>query len=200
MILAAGLSLLLLQAGCGRPAAPTAVATLPAALPTPLQEALYQSSGGGEPRTGGYWIMWSTCGENSQAEMAKANGGRQAGWVILDDLLADPGMLVGAVAVESCPQGVALLQGRAAGGGDRSNDPAYSLASQLLAAQLNLAASAESCPAAEQAVQAAQLLLVSLEFDGTGSYLGPPTGGREVETAKILLEQLGEYNTGMLCR
>jgi len=161
---------------------------------------LYQSSGGGEPRTGGYWINWSTCGENSQAAVAQANGGREAGWVILDDLLAEPGMLVGALPVESCPQAVALLQGHDAGGGDHTNDPAYTLAGQLLAAQLNLATGAETCPAAEQAVQAAQLLLLSLGFDGAGLYLGPPAANQDVETARILVEQLQNYNVGALCR
>jgi len=173
------------------------------AFPTQVdleQDPLLQSSGGGEPRSGGYWVMWSSCGANSQAAVAQANGGRQAGWIILDDLLSDPGMLVGALPVESCPQGVALLQGKDAAGGDHSNDPAYTLAGQLLAAQLNLAAGAETCPAAETAVQATQLLLLALDFDGTGFYLGPPAANREVETARTLVEQLASYYHGELCR
>ena len=197
------LAFVLLLVGCSRPsttpALPTA-ATIPITQPTPGQDFLYQSSVGGEPRTGGSWITWSSCGENSQAAVAKANGGRQAGWIILDDLLADPGVLVGALQVESCPQGVALLQGRDTSGFDHNNDPAYLLAGQLLAAQLNLAAGAETCPAAETAVQAAQLLLLSVGFNGAGLYLGPPAAHQDVETAKILVGQLQNYNVGALCR
>jgi hypothetical protein len=49
-------------------------------------------------------------------------------------------------------------------------------------------------------VQAAQLLLVALGFDGSGGYLGPPVANQEVETASLLAGQLLSYNTGELCR
>lgn len=179
---------------------PLAVSTVPPIEPTQVPDVFYQSSGGGEPRGTGYWLLWNSCAEGNQAETARANGGRAAGWIIMDDLLADPGILVGAIAVESCPQGVNLLQGRDAQGVVRQSDPAYTLAAQLLAAQLNLATGSEYCPAVDQAVQAGQLLLISLDFNGSGSYLGPPAANPDVETAIALIDQLSKYNSGVLCR
>jgi len=70
-----------------------------------------------------------------------SGGGREGGWILLDDLIADP---------------------------------AYALA--------------------------AQLLLLELQFDGTGGYLAPPQTGRDVETAEMLADQLAAYNNGALCR
>lgn len=57
-----------------------------------------------------------------------------------------------------------------------------------------------SCPAVDEAVQAGQLLLLSLQFDGTGKAPGanPPSEDREV--AQFLAEQLAAYNVGSLCR
>ena len=161
---------------------------------------MFTSNGDGEPRTTGYWLLWNSCAEGNQAETARANGGREAGWVILDDLLVDPGILVGEVQVETCLQGVSLLQGKDLQGNDHQNDPAYILAAQLMAAQLNLATGSEYCPGSDQAVSAAQLLLLSLGFNGSGGYLGPPAANQDVETAKLLIDQLGSYNSGDLCR
>ena len=67
------------------------------------------STGGGEPRTAGYWLVWNACAEENKADVAVANGGREAGWILLDDLLADPGILLGDLAVEACEQGLRLL-------------------------------------------------------------------------------------------
>lgn len=168
-----------------------------ASSPTPAS--LFSSSGGGEPRTTGYWLLWNSCAEGNQAETAKANGGREAGWIILDDLLADPGILVGDLQVETCQQGVNLLQGQDLQGNDRQNDPAYTLAAELMTAQLNLAVGSEDCTAANQAVQATQLLLLSLSFNGTQGYLGPPVANQDRETALFLADQLAMYNSGELC-
>ncbi|OGO37817.1 MAG: hypothetical protein A2W35_04705 [Chloroflexi bacterium RBG_16_57_11] len=101
--------------------------------------------------------------------------------------------------METCPQGVSLLQARDMQGNDHTNDPAYALAAQLLAAQLNLATGSEYCPGSDQVVSAAQLLLLSLGFNGSGGYLGPPAANPEINTTRILTEQLGEYNSGALC-
>jgi hypothetical protein len=85
-------------------------------------------------------------------------------------------------------------------GVDRASDPAFRLAAQLLAAQLNLAAGAESCPAVDEAVQASQLLLLSLQFDGTGEPLGLEQSGQDHDVALFLTEQLSAHNVGTLCR
>ncbi|MDF1597979.1 MAG: hypothetical protein P1T08_18035 [Acidimicrobiia bacterium] len=48
------------------------------------------SDDGGEPRSAAYWALWNTCAPDNRSELAAANGGREAGWVLVDDLLADP--------------------------------------------------------------------------------------------------------------
>jgi hypothetical protein len=179
--------------------APLAKTAIPPVQPTVVQDSRQITTGGGDPRTAGYWLQWNACAPDSRAETARANGGRAAGWILMDDLLADPGILTGALEVETCQQGVALLQARDLAGTDRSDDPAYTLAAQLTVAQLNLATGAETCAAVEQAIVGAQLLLVSLGFDGTGGYLGPPVGSQDRETALILTDQLAKYNSGALC-
>jgi hypothetical protein len=115
----------------------------------------------------------------------------------MDDLLADPGVLVGRLSVETCTQDLSLLQGLRLDGTDPGPDAAYPLARELLAAQLNLAATAEYCPASDRAVQAAQLLLISLSFDGTGAYLGPMDDSSD--RAQTLTDVLAQYNAGGLC-
>lgn len=186
---------------CAAPRTPVPSATpAPTRLPQPTADPLFVSDGGGDPRSAGYWLLWNSCAPDNRAEMARANGGRAAGWILLDDLLADPGILLGELQVETCAQGLALLQARDLQGVDYAGDPAYALAAQLLAAQLNLAAGSAYCPAAGQAVQAGQVLLLSLGFQGSGAVLPVPAGGEEVDTARLLAEQLARYNTGQLCQ
>ena len=191
--------LVLLQVGCTTSTAtpaPLPIATFPVIQPTP--ETIQQSIGG-EPRSPGYWLIWNTCAEGNQSETARTNGGREAGWIVMEDVLADHGILIGALAVESCEQGVNILQVRDMQGIEMKNDVAYGLAAQLLAARLNLSVGSEYCPASDQAVAEAQLLLVELNFDGTGIYLGPPRSDDNVEAARKLTEQLTNYNIGALC-
>jgi hypothetical protein len=163
------------------------------------QDPQFKSSSGGEPRSSGYWLIWNTCAEGNQSEIARANGGREAGWILMDDLLADPGVLIGTLQIETCQQGLSLLQSRNLQNNDMKSDAAYNLAAQLLAAQLNLASGSEYCPASDQAVSEAQLLLLELNFDGTGSYLGPPLASSKMDNARELIEQLASYNSGTLC-
>jgi hypothetical protein len=49
-------------------------------------------------------------------------------------------------------------------------------------------------------VQAGQLLLGSLGFDGKGGYPGASQAGKAGEAAAVLVEQLESYNRGELCR
>jgi hypothetical protein len=44
----------------------------------------------GDPRTVGYEAVWNACAPDSRAEFVAANGGREAGWIIRDDLLTNP--------------------------------------------------------------------------------------------------------------
>ena len=165
----------------------------------PVQDPMLKSNGGGEPRSPDYWLAWNSCAEGNQSAVAATNGGKEAGWIIMDDLLTDRGMLIGTLQIETCQQGVSLLQAQNLQGTEMKNDAAYTLASQLLAAQLNLATGSEYCPASDKTVSQAQLLLLELNFDGTQSYLGPPQANANVENAKKLTEELVSYNNGTLC-
>lgn len=187
-----------LMSACGA-STPRVIPTLASIQVTPENELKFQNSGGGEPRSPGYWLVWNSCVENNQAETARANGGRAAGWILMDDLLIDPGILIGALQVETCEQGSNLLNSKNLQGLEMTNDAAYTLAAQLIAAQFNLVVGSEYCPASDQAVSQAQLLLLELNFDGTGGYLGPPKADEKVEAARKLTEQLASYNTGALC-
>lgn len=112
----------------------------------------------------------------------------------MDDLLADPGILLGETAIETCPQGLSLLDRQS---GQQAVDV---LAAQLFAAQLNLAAGAESCPAVETAVQSSQLLLISLGFDASSSLQAASPEPLDRDLAFFLAQQLEQYNLGTLCR
>ena len=76
------------------------------------------------------------------------------------------------------------------------------MAAQLLAAQLNLSAGAETCQAVVDAVNDAQTLLASINFDGSGSFLQPKGkggGGLLYQEANALAAILDTYNNGNLC-
>src|SRR5207249_3925808 len=74
-----------------------------------------------------------------------------------------------------------------------ANDPAYNLGSQLLAADLNVAAGAGSCPAAAQVINDAQALLAAVKFNATGSY-GSNMSPSQVSLANTLAGLLDSYN------
>jgi len=194
----------LLVAACASPTPIPPTATLaPTAVrptPAPTVDPFFASTGGGEPRSASYWLIWNSCAEGNQADVAAANGGREAGWLIMDDLLDAPGIWLGDLVINTCEQGLPFLQGQDADGAEKPDDAAYRMASRLMAAQLNLAVGAGYCPAVDQAVRAGQLLLVSLGFDGTGDYLSPGQAPDDREEALFLVEQLGLYNAGQLCR
>lgn len=153
------------------------------------------SDGGGGPRSPAYWAVWNSCAPDNRAEEAAANGGRTAGWILVDDVLADPGLQLGGHLLTSCEEGVALLQGRTAAGDDTS-DPAYALAAQLLAAELNLNVGAETCPIAEEAVLGAHIVLSTTNFDGVSTTpLDTEAGG----ALPRLVDLLAAYNVGSLC-
>ena len=194
----------LLLAACSSPAAappkPTPAPTIPPPSLAPTVDPFFASQGGGEPRTAGYWLAWNSCAEDNKSDVAAANGGREAGWIILDDLLQDPGILLGNLSVETCPQGISLLRVDDFQGEDRAGDAAYELAAQLLVAQINLAAGAEYCPAVDEAVQAGQLLLLSLHFNGSGDVQGLEQSSQNQDVALFLIQQLSAYNVGTLCQ
>jgi hypothetical protein len=163
-----------------------------------LPDAARAATRPGEPRPAAYWALWNTCAPQNRATQAAANGGRQAGWILLDDLIVDPGIQLGDYPLTSCEEGLALLQ-RLVTPGENTGDPAYELAGALLAAELNLNVGAETCPIAEETVLGSHLILSQIGFDGTGEYAA--SASSEVAQAiPRLMELLKGYNRGELCR
>lgn len=163
-------------------------------------EPYFASQGGGEPRATGYWLVWNSCATDNHSETAAANGGRAAGWIIMDDMLQDPGIMMGELELLRCQDGLRLLAARPLQGKVSPDDLTYPLAAQLLAAQLNLAATAEYCPAVDDAVLSAQFLLIGAGFEGSGESLGLAAPAEDRELAEFLTNQLFDYNAGILCR
>ncbi len=156
---------------------------------------------GGDPRTIGFWKNWNTCTGGNQPQTAAENGGPSEGWFILDDLLNNPGYTIGILQLDGsdCEDAVNILDKRdILSGKKKANDAAYNLAAQLLAAEVNLSAGAETCQEVVDAVNAAQTLLASIGFDGTGNYLRPKDG-QQYQDANNLAATLDQYNNGDLC-
>ena len=191
-------SILALLTACAAPPAnlapPTAISTPPATL-----DPLFQSDGGGDPRGSGYWLVWNNCTEDNQSATAKANGGRAAGWILLDDLLTEPGIMLGPDEVTACEQAAAILQGKTSQDENRDDHPYGRMAVELLTAQLNLAIPSESCPAVLQAVQTSQLLLVSWGYQLSEDSFVPKVPQKDRQLAEFLAAQLEKYNLGELC-
>lgn len=167
---------------------------------------------GGQPRTPGYWKNWSTCSGGNQVDTAAANGGWEEGFWLLDDVL-DPAIGGGIVwdvildddfwfPIDTCQVAVDILNSRdIVDGENKSNDAAYKLARNLLAAQANFAAGARICNAVEYAALAAEELMDKYDFNGTGSYLSNQDKllRDDYEYAKELAGTLDLYNNGLLC-
>ena len=169
---------------------------------------------GGEPRTIGYWKNWNSCTGGGQVLTAIANGGETPqerllnGYALLDDVLQSPGITVGILTmtadsnVLNCDTGtlnaVYILDKRdILTGKKKASDPAFNLASQLLAAIANDSAGAYVCPVAGQAILDGQALLVSAGFNGKGDYFKKnPAGAAQ---ANSLARTLDAYNNGTLC-
>jgi len=163
---------------------------------------------GGDPRTIGYWKNWNTCTGGNQAGVAAKNGGAAAGVYILDNLLPQTLSTGDSITsddykVTNCLQAVKILSKQDQSGRNKASDAAYELASQLLAAKLNLAAGAETCSAVQTAVTSGQLLLDQINFNGSGDYLGSGrlTAAKAAQRnqALSLANALDQYNNGNLC-
>ena len=163
------------------------------------------NNGSGGQRTPGYWKNWSTCSNGNQVQTAANNGGPSSGFYLLDDLLYGPTIGWCNFTFSSCQEGVDILDYRDLNSGKkRASDPAYKVARNLLAAQLNIAAGAETCQAILDAVADAETLLCSINFDGTGSYFKAKGKNKasiaaQAQYANDLASILDDYNNGLLC-
>jgi hypothetical protein len=147
---------------------------------------------GGEARTIGFWKNWTSCDGHGNQDP------------VLDNTLAlfGSGVPLGSMYVTSCEDAVNILNKSTLTGEKKANDAAYNLAAQLLAVELNIAATAGTCPEVLTARASAHALLSSISFDGTGDYLGPKVRGadRKIRKDAIELESiLDQYNNNYLC-
>jgi hypothetical protein len=150
---------------------------------------------GGDQRTIGYWSNWNRCTNGRQDDVADRNGGAAEGFYLLEDVLP---LMIGDLNVDTCEEGVHILRKEDLTGKKKASDAAYALAAQLLAAEANLAAGAAECGVGAT-VDLAQALLASIDFDGTGNYLGPKSKDPNRALALSYAATLDDYNNGLLC-
>jgi hypothetical protein len=148
---------------------------------------------GGLALTIGYWKNHASCSSSS---------GKQK--TALDTVLASfptNGVLIGALFVDTCGEAVSLLNKSTLGGKKMASDPAYNLAAQLMAVELNLQGGAGECGGLLTYRDMAQTLLAKYAFNGTSSY----TSGSSKMTAadqalaNFLAGKLDDWNNNTLC-
>jgi hypothetical protein len=149
---------------------------------------------GGRALTIGYWKNHASC--------RKSHGGQDP---VLDQILATfpvvspnsrPGVYFGSLYVDTCAEAVALLDKATLAGKKLAADPAFNMAAQLMATNLNLRAGAGSCTGVATAVNQAHALLVKYSFNGL-------THGKisAADTAAMnsLATTLDRYNNNLFC-
>ena len=156
----------------------------------------------GQARGIGYWKNHSSCTAGQQFAKATENDNLEG---TLDFYLGAGSQIfpIGLIVEPlECVQAVNLLNRDSLNGDKRPGDPIYNLVAQLLAARLNRAAGAVTCPALNVALNDAQTLLLAVQFDGSKSYAGKGasftlTADQRAE-ANRLSGILSSYNEGAL--
>jgi hypothetical protein len=145
---------------------------------------------GGGQRTIGYWKNWNTCSHDGAFVDRAAKTGNH----LADEFLPQT---LGTYVVNTCQQAVAILSKTPFGATkNAANNAAYNLASQLLAAELNVAAGAGTCGSATTAITQANALLTAIGFDGVHL---PSMTAAQKQQALALAAILDQYNNGLLC-
>jgi hypothetical protein len=173
-------------------------------IPNPINNVLPPPPGG-DQRTIGYWKNWSSCTGGNQYTKAAARNelNRTLDFYLPAGSPLYPigditGVVGSATPPLTCQQAVYLLgKSDMKTGKKAANDPAYNLAAQFIAAKLNVAAGAGTCPAAAAAIAAAQTLLDNIGFVGYGSYKNMSAANAAL--ANSLATTLDQYNNGKLC-
>ena len=156
----------------------------PTGIPNPI---INSPPPGGDQRTIGYWKTHSCEAPGNQ-----------------DDVLSQylP-QTIGDLVNINCETAVDILNKRKITGNEAkmASDAAYGLAAQLLAAKLNIAATADDCGGdIHTYITQAQNLLAGIDFDGTQNELGPKVKGALLtlrNTANTLAGTLDDYNNGI---
>ena len=154
---------------------------------------------GGPARTIGYWKNWSSCSKGKQDPILDYVLSRFGFAPALPpDPLPNPlpaittGVNFGTLNINTCSEGVNILDKSTTGGVKKASHPAYNMAAQLLAAKLNIQAGADSRCVPGYILEAEQLL-VAINFSGTGSPSYSATQGARMNVLATLLDR---YNNG----
>jgi len=158
---------------------------------------------GGRALTIGFWKNWTSCdgAGNQDPELDRALAAAEPEGIDIG-LLTLHGDESNPDVAPDCDPAVSLLDKRDIDSGKKkASDPAYNLAAQLLAAKLNLAAQAGFCGEVITAINAADMLLTDIGFDGTGDYKKGPNKmtAEEKALANELAGTLDDYNNNRLC-
>ncbi len=155
---------------------------------------------GGRALTIGYWKNWASCTTSSTKKkpvldqtLAKAE---PTGVVVATGYLVLHGSTATPNVAPDCAKAVALLNKSTFNGKKMASDPAFNMAAQLVAAELNYVAGAEQKPAATSAITQAVALLAKYHFDGNG-YVGKISAG-DAATMNALATTLDQYNNNLL--
>jgi hypothetical protein len=168
---------------------------------------------GGNALTIGYWKNWASCAasngkkkpvlDQTLAAAQAANGGLVVSatsgtfptfgitfYLVLHGSTSSPNV------APDCKKAVSLLNKSNFSGAKKASDPAFNMAAQLVAAELNYVAGAGEKAAATTAINQAVLILGKYHFDGTG-YLGKITAA-DAATMNGLAKTLDLYNNNLI--
>jgi hypothetical protein len=154
---------------------------------------------GGLARTIGFWKNWASCAGSSGNQLPALDrtlAATEPAGIPIGDLILHGSPVTPDVAPD-CLKAVRILNKATINTGKKmSSDPAFSVAAQLLAARLNVAAGAGICAAAVTAINDAQALLEAIDFNGnTHANMTVEQKNR----ANSLAATLDSYNNNTLC-
>lgn len=155
---------------------------------------------GGLALTIGYWKNHASC---------SSSNGKQK--LALDLVLASypiaggqstHGVFIGSLYVDTCTEAVRLLNKSTVNAGKKmASDPAYNMAAQLMAVELNLQGGAGVCGGLLTYREMAQTLLAKYAFNGTSSYTSGASkmSAADQALANLLAGKLDDWNNNTLC-
>jgi hypothetical protein len=155
---------------------------------------------GGLAMTIGYWKNWASCTASSTSKapvldktLFGAANGIKVGKV-LSQVVSGGISFFGQNPTQTadCPHAVALLNKTDFSGAKRASDPLFNMAAQLVAAELNIAAGAGSCPPVSTTIVLANNLLDKYSFNGY-TYAGKLSSA-DATSANNWAQKLDDYN------
>jgi hypothetical protein len=155
---------------------------------------------GGMALTIGYWKTHASCSSNN-GKMKQATDLVLASFPIAAGQTTH-GVYIGSLYVDTCREAVNLLNKSTVSTGKKmASDPAYNLAAQLMAVELNLQGGAGACGGLLTYRAQAQTLLSKYGFDGVSSYTSGASkmSAADQTLANALAHQLDQWNNNTLC-